>query len=394
MFNMNLLELLILIGIVCCIALGIATEIYTKRIDIWILSYFKYRADILFGRKQRHGIKHIIFCFVDHFEPKTMSTIEKWVDDYPGIASRFKDADGQYPKHTFFYPIEQYNEQFVEQLSILCSKGYGEIEVHLHHANDTAENLKKTLEDYKLKFSQKGILGTNVITGETQYGFVHGNYALDNSRVDGRWCGVNNEIRILKETGCYADFTLPSAPSDTQTKKINSIYYAKDDPDKPKSHNDGIDVEFGKKNIGDLMIVQGPLALNWKKRKYGLIPRIENADINYGDPSVRDRIALQDRVDLWLKQHITVKGREDCIFIKISTHGANKDNIDTLFNTYMEDIFHYLDKKCNDGKNHVLHYVTAREMYNIIKALEAGKNGNPGEYRDYMIARPRALNLQ
>ena len=34
---------------------------------------------------------------------------------------------------------------------------------------------------------------------------------------------------------------------------------------------------------------------------------------------------------------------------------------------------------------YVLHYVTAREMYNIIKAAEAGKKGNPATYRDYLI---------
>ena len=59
---------------------------------------------------------------------------------------------------------------------------------------------------------------------------------------DGRCCGVNDEIDILRETGCYADFTLPSSPSPTQTRKINSIYYAVDDPLEPKSHDWGTDV--------------------------------------------------------------------------------------------------------------------------------------------------------
>ncbi|MFC1831685.1 hypothetical protein ACFL0S_06655 [Thermodesulfobacteriota bacterium] len=39
---------------------------------------------------------------------------------------------------------------------------------------------------------------------------------MDNLRPPGRWCGVNNEIDILHEMGCYADFTLLSVPSDTQ----------------------------------------------------------------------------------------------------------------------------------------------------------------------------------
>ena len=53
-------------------------------------------------------------------------------------------------------------------------------------------------------------------TGELRFAFIHGNWSLDNSRPDGRWCGLNNELILLRELGCYADFTLPSAPSDTQ----------------------------------------------------------------------------------------------------------------------------------------------------------------------------------
>jgi hypothetical protein len=33
----------------------------------------------------------------------------------------------------------------------------------------------------------------------------------------------------------------------------------------------------------------------------------------------------------------------------------------------------------------VLHYVTAREAYNLVKAAEAGCTGDPEQYRDYLI---------
>jgi hypothetical protein len=35
-----------------------------------------------------------------------------------------------------------------------------------------------------------------------------------------------------------------------------------------------------------------------------------------------------------------------------------------------------------------LHYVTAREAYNIVKAAEDGKGGNPEAYRNYRIPPP------
>ena len=40
-----------------------------------------------------------------------------------------------------------------------------------------------------------------------------------------------------------------------------------------------------------------------------------------------------------------------------------------------------------DGKRYVLHYVTAREMFNVVRAAEGELNGNPGEYRDYTLKR-------
>jgi hypothetical protein len=50
----------------------------------------------------------------------------------------------------------------------------------------------------------------------------------------------------------------------------------------------------------------------------------------------------------------------------------------------------YLESRYNDGKRYVLHYVTAREAYNIVKAAEAGEQGDPGRYRDYLLPPPRA----
>ncbi len=55
----------------------------------------------------------------------------------------------------------------------------------------------------------------------------------------------------------------------------------------------------------------------------------------------------------------------------------------------MERIFDYPETAYNDGDNYILHYVTARELYNVIKAIEAGEDGsNPEDYRDYLISRP------
>jgi hypothetical protein len=55
---------------------------------------------------------------------------------------------------------------------------------------------------------------------QIRFGFVHGNWALNNSHPDGKHCGVVNELQVLLDWGCYADFTFPSAPDPTQPTTI------------------------------------------------------------------------------------------------------------------------------------------------------------------------------
>ena len=42
----------------------------------------------------------------------------------------------------------------------------------------------------------------------------------------------------------------------------------------------------------------------------------------------------------------------------------------------------------NDGEKWKLHYVTAREMFNIAMAAIDGRSGNPNDYRDHILAPP------
>lgn len=345
-----------------------------KNIHIWLPSYIMSK----FSAKER-PVKgnpiHVVFCIVDHFEPglnnASFATMKKrvssWVANYPEIADRHRDFEGHHPKHTFFYPIEQYHSELLSELADLCNMGYGDVEVHLHHHNDTDENTRAQLLNFKEKLRCHGLLHEDN-DGNITYGFIHGNWALDNSRKDGKWCGVNNELIILRETGCYADFTLPSAPSDTQTYKINSIYYASDIPDKPKSHNTGIDVAVGNPACGDLMIIQGPLTLNWKNRKYGVLPRIENAEIT--DTS----LPTKDRVDLWIKQNIHVKGEPNWIFVKVHTHGCREANTQILLGGWLDKMYEYLEYAYNDGERYQLHYMTAREVYLKINEIRIGQS--------------------
>lgn len=360
--------------------------IRSRNMEIWLGSYLRRKP-----RPAVEGPVHVMFCFVDHYEPiwgkadlaTQRARVDRWCRDYRALASRHRDADGRPPQHVFFYPEEEYLEEHLDKIAALCRDGYGEIEIHLHHDNDTEDNFRASIARFcKVLHERHGALPRDPATGELRFAFIHGNWSLDNSRPDGRWCGLNNELILLRELGCYADFTLPSAPSDTQTRTINSIYYATDDPERPKSHDTGTPVRVGGSASGDLMIIQGPLGLNWRERRMGVMPRIENADVRRSCPPT------PERVDAWVRTGIHVEGRPEWVFVKVHTHGTQEHDMDTLLGAPVDAMHAHLERAYNDGRNYVLHYVTAREMYNIVKAAEAGKRGNPNDYRDFVLPPP------
>jgi hypothetical protein len=326
----------------------------------------------------------------DHFEPGTAgASLEvanmRMLDlltKYPSIADHHRDADGRLPRRSWFFPPHYHKHGWLKSLVRLCADGYGEIELHLHHGKnfpDSSENLRATLNLCIKEYAHFGIFGKSGV--DAKYGFIHGDWALNNSR-NGRFCGVNDELAILKETGCYADFTLPS-PVGGSFDRSNSLFYADINSLDAHSHTRGnfsrVDRGNSLTNSG-LLIVQGPL--------HPL--RISSSILStrvVGDGLDNFLPISESRIDSWVDAGIAVEGKNDWLFIKTHTHGAMDS--ETVLGNKMNTLFQYLGSKYNDGINFCLHYVTAREFYNIIKAAEAGEVGsNPIAYKDYLISEP------
>jgi len=348
----------------------------------WLPHYLQRELGLLVKRQKT---EHLFFGICDHFEPywqnasdqQARQRLDTWINEYPKIAAKFKDAEGQTLKYSFFYPEEEYKKHDLDILAEFCHAGWGEVEVHLHHHNDTSSNLRQTLLDYKKRLHEvHGLLSVSKQTGEISYGFIHGNWALDNSRSDGKWCGVNDEVTILQETGCYADFTMPSAPSDTQTRKVNSIYYAIDDPHKPKSHDWGEDAAVGKKSEG-LLMIQGPLGLRCNGNM--LQWKIENGGLLGNNPPTKNR------VDYWFNRNIRITGFERGVFIRLYTHGTQESVMKMLFDDGgFVQLFSGLEEIAKE-KNLSLHYLSAREMANIVFAAEDGNTEYSPRLQDHLL---------
>ena len=200
-----------------------------------------------------------------------------------------------------------------------------------------------------------------------RYAYLAGNSALDNGAGDDALSGCDSELALLRGTGCFADFTFPSLGSPAQPRLANCIYYAHEDG-QPKSYNSGVPVEVGRPASGDLMIFQGPVAINWRNGCF------DEAALENTSPPHPIRLAN------WLSANVHVSGRPEWIFIKFQTHAMQ--NRASFLSAANKAVFAAMEKWWKRPPFR-LHYATAREAYNIVKAAEAGKSGDPNDYRDF-----------
>lgn len=334
----------------------------------WVWSVLRGQ---LFRSSHQKNIKKLYFSVMDHFEPfwrnprdETLARqrVAKWLDEFPKLADHHRDTHGRPVQHVFFYPEEEYRKDILDEIASLCKSGYGDVEIHLHHDRDTADNLTSLINRYKeTLYVQHGMLRTNG-KGEIVYAFIHGNWALDNSNPDGSGCGINNEITVLKETGCYADFTFPSAPHPTQPAMVNTIYFANDDPDRPKSHNRGIPVTRNGGQSGDLLMVPGILGFYFGHRKYHVFPRLENSALSYHP------VPIRERVKFWFDHAVTIPGEPGVGFVKLHTHGCSEK--DMPYNLGDEAKMMYEEVLLEaERRNMEIYFVTAFEMVQVIKEI-------------------------
>jgi len=350
------------------------------------------------------GPVHLVIAVADHFEPAIDPTdgqkrvprveqehrLEWWGCEYPKIVDPLRDADGLPFVHTYFYPAEQYDEGLVAQLADHCHAGWGEIEVHLHHGisqPDTAQNTCRLLSEFRdlLAFRHR-CLAFEHGSGQPGYVFVHGNFALANS-AGGLFCGVDSEMQVLADTGCYADFTLPTGlHHPAQTAKINSVYECALPLDKTAPHREGNNLAAGRAPQTFPLIVQGPLLVDFARSWRTLQPVLETGAITRSNPMTLHRLAL------WKRARIQVQGRPDWLFIKLHCHGMDPTQKDVVIGDAFRKFLEELVTGAAERKE-TLHFVTAREMTNILLAACDGRDGNPGSYRDYRFKRTADLGM-
>ncbi len=352
-------------------------------------------------RRVPQGRVHLIFTLADHFEPSYLPgrgaarapyeeqerRLERWCREYARLLGEWRDHEGRPLTHTYFFPAEQYDRAHLDRLAEFCHAGWGEVEIHLHHGAqrpDTAENTRRQLLEFRdLLVARHQCLSYLDDTRTPRYAFVHGNFALANS-AGGRACGVDSEMQILAETGCYADLTLPTgAFHPAQTAKINSLHECALPLSQAAPHRRGHNLRAKRRPTIFPLILQGPLLLDFRRSPRSRFGRVENGAITGPNPPTLHRLHL------WKRAAIAVEGRPDWLFIKLHCHGMDMGQQHCLVGEPMRQFLRDLVEGA-ERRSETLHFVTAREMTNIILAACDGREGNPGNYRDYRLKPTRA----
>jgi hypothetical protein len=361
----------------------------------WLSRYPLWRAVTTLRSFAENGAtRHLIVVVANHFEPpwkadgsfcdpgEQKRRVESWVKAARAAARALQDHDGTPFRHTYFYPAEQYQRTLIEMLADLEADGLGEVEIHLHHGverPDTADRTRRALVEFRdLLAGEHNCLSREDGDPRPRYAFVHGNLALANS-MGGRYCGVDDEMEILSETGCYADMTLPAAPEESQVAMINAIYQCGRPFNERAPHRAGRRLCVGDQ-VRPPIILTGPLIFDWSGRARGLPrPKLDGGALTAAYPTGAARLKR------WRNARISVDGRPDWVFIKLYCHGFFTGYQEATLGHPMLKFWSNAIESADRGGQFKIHFATAREAFNIAMAAVDGRDGDPSAYRDYRL---------
>jgi len=165
-----------------------------------------------------------------------------------------------------YTPQEEYRRELLDGIAEMVRLGVGDGGVHLHHDNETHDSSSgKSLNTAASSQKTHGLLHQQ--DGRTVFGsFMEtGHWII--SRPDGKWCGLNGEIALLAVSAAMPTSPWPSAPSATQARIVNQIYWCTNNADTgPDPSIVGIEATVGRGRRGDLLMIAGPLGVRFGGR--------------------------------------------------------------------------------------------------------------------------------
>jgi hypothetical protein len=167
--------------------------------------------------------------------------------------------------------------------------------------------------------------------------------------------------------------TMPSAPDRSQVGKVNAIYECGLELGQRAPHRRGRNLATGRAPRLFPLMVQGPLMLGLRRddnRRPSMF--MENGALTAAQPPSMGRLRL------WARAAIAVRGRFDWVFVKLHCHGMDPRDESAMYGSALQRFLSELTAEARAGA-FTLHFVTAREMVNVVLAACDGREGSPGE---------------
>ena len=379
-------------GLLVFIVLGILFlligigELRKRSLDRWLVPYLLQR-----GRRLRrpHGPIHVLICIADHFEPRMGNVLrrsrsvarrEMGRATIPRCSGSFRDSDGRTPRHTFFYPIEEYDAEHLDALAGLCRAGYGEVEIHLHHDNDTAENLRETLA------GGPGSLPIPSWPARPRPEDRPARFRLHPRQLGaGQFAARRPMVRRQQRArrpardGLLRRFHVPLGPQpDPAAQDQQHLLRDRRSPAAPLARpRDRRRDRAGTRRWPDAD--PGPARAGLARPPLGPVPA-HRERLSPGQSAAAHRSPGP------LAQGASPgPGRPDWFFVKLHAHGAPESSHEVLLGEPMVRFHQDLADRARRDPDFHYHYVTAREMYNLVKAAEEGWSGTVAEALDYHL---------
>jgi len=341
---------------------------------MWLVPYLKWEFSTSVDREQVAYPQDIVLAVVCPVTAETDTiAMEQVLDSLSGVLSDHKDRDSSIVRITF---VTYADSTRLRLLTDFCKSGFGEVEYLLRSECDTVPDAGQMLDDDLDILKSFGW----AMTDDSEVRF-----AVLQRRAVSRHLNreIDSSLNHLAARGCYLDLSESHRHNISRSTIVNSIYLVSTHAEEPGSFANQCELVAGKLGRGRLLVVDSPLLIDWSDWRDWYVPLVEDGKLTPGIP------ADSNRVNSWIRANVHVTGQPNWIFVKLVTDSLLHVESASLLIASIDRMLEYLERLPDDGQYRI-HYVTAREMYNIARAAEAGESGDADDFRDYLIRPYRA----
>ncbi len=131
----------------------------------------------------------------------------------------------------------------------------------------------------------------------------------------------------------------------------------------------------------------GPLVFAPSLQPTRLFLDLDDGDTHPPQPSAPYQV--NRTVNRTVRANIHLPERCDSVFIKVLAHDISSLEDDEVVGRSFDETLTYLEQHYNGERHYVLHYVTAREADNLVRAASDDVRGAPPQYLDSVIPSQR-----